>query len=427
MYRDIINTRIGGGLRGLRTVSAVTLCGLLLTGCLSGLGLDKKAETGSGPEAATAASATTQESEASQATGDHPNDEVALDNEVVTYVQGRLAELGYEPGPVDGLIGRKTRGAVRRYQTEAGLPVNGKITETLLARLEERPEPAAELEPAARIDSGPAPSYAPGTRFVYTNGEVFTVAGTEGAKVRWHSNRGGAFVAYDNFVLPPLAWQSPTERGVRLPGVKPDDVWPLESGTPVTFTATSLVRYGTRPDNHGMRNETWRCRLEGSQTLAVRAGTFDTRKILCDGRSEPGGADLRRVWHYAPEIRHFVLYQESGVAGTARRRVELLAIQPSNADWPPVARAGLGWAIDHALETAPDGEETAWSSSAVDTEVVIRPGLRMAAGRGQTCRSFSQVWSGPDEARVYPGLACRISDGRWAIPGLEAGLAVAAK
>ena len=92
-----------------------------------------------------------------------------------------------------------------------------------------------------------------------------------------------------------------------------------------------------------------------------------------------------------------------------------------------MARAGLGWAFEHALETAEDGEETIWSSSAVDTQVVIKPGPRVAAGRRQTCRSFVQVWSEPDGERTYPGLACRAGSGKWAIPGLDAGMTVAAK
>jgi len=53
----------------------------------------------------------------------------------VTDVQQALNALGYEAGPVDGLIGSKTRGAIRAYQTDAGLPVTGEPDTAFLESL----------------------------------------------------------------------------------------------------------------------------------------------------------------------------------------------------------------------------------------------------------------------------------------------------
>ena len=428
MHERTARTRFCEAFPAFRGLAVLSFCGIVLTACVTDmLSSDKSAETVGEPEAAEAVPPNAAvDPGADQAVDERPHDEVALNHELVSRVQGRLAELGYEPGPIDGLIGRKTRGAVRRFQEDAGLPANGRITEAVMARLEGRPDTGGETELSARIESGPAPTYDAGSQFVYADGEIQTVLGVEGAQVRWHSNRGGGFVAYDNFLLPPLTWRSPEESGTRLAFSSPDQLWPLETGREVTFRTTSMIQHGQRPDTNSIRHETWRCRLDGSETLKLRVGTFETRKIVCDGRFEPGGSDIRRVWHYVPEIRHFVLYQEYG-GESAGRSIELLAIQPDSADWPPVARAGLGWAFEHALETAEDGEETIWSSSAVDTRVVIKPGPRVAAGRRQICRSFVQVWSEPDGERIYPGLACRVGSGQWAIPGLDAGMAVAAK
>lgn len=58
------------------------------------------------------------------------------EQEVVLWLQQVLAELGYDPGPIDGGLGAKTRDAIRRYESDSGLPVTGGISENLLDELE---------------------------------------------------------------------------------------------------------------------------------------------------------------------------------------------------------------------------------------------------------------------------------------------------
>ena len=62
----------------------------------------------------------------------HPPQQVALSNvskkEQLRQIQRQLDELGYKPGPIDGLMGASTRTAIRSFQGEAGLPVNGQVT-----------------------------------------------------------------------------------------------------------------------------------------------------------------------------------------------------------------------------------------------------------------------------------------------------------
>lgn len=50
-------------------------------------------------------------------------------------LQTLLTERGYDPGGIDGLIGPKTRVALRGFQREIGLPPDGYATVNLLARL----------------------------------------------------------------------------------------------------------------------------------------------------------------------------------------------------------------------------------------------------------------------------------------------------
>jgi len=42
-------------------------------------------------------------------------------------VQEALAEKGFDPGPVDGMWGSKTKAAVMKFQESAGLTANGQI------------------------------------------------------------------------------------------------------------------------------------------------------------------------------------------------------------------------------------------------------------------------------------------------------------
>lgn len=55
-----------------------------------------------------------------------------LTNPLVELVQRHLRDLGYDPGPVDGLIGPRTRGAIRRFQRDQGSDSTGAIGFALL-------------------------------------------------------------------------------------------------------------------------------------------------------------------------------------------------------------------------------------------------------------------------------------------------------
>lgn len=56
-------------------------------------------------------------------------------NKLVMQIQSKLTKLGYNPGPEDGLIGKKTRRAIRLFQKENGLVVDGKPSDLLLIKI----------------------------------------------------------------------------------------------------------------------------------------------------------------------------------------------------------------------------------------------------------------------------------------------------
>lgn len=89
-------------------------------------------------------------------------------------VQNELNWQGYNAGPADGRYGRRTADAVRAYQTNNGLPVDGQVSVALLDNMRARraAQPAAQpvaqpvAQPAAvSVNNQPAPqpppNYAP--------------------------------------------------------------------------------------------------------------------------------------------------------------------------------------------------------------------------------------------------------------------------
>ena len=56
----------------------------------------------------------------------------ALTNKDVKDIQQRLKMLGYDPGPADGLAGRKTIRAVKAFQQNSGVDADGQLNTTLL-------------------------------------------------------------------------------------------------------------------------------------------------------------------------------------------------------------------------------------------------------------------------------------------------------
>ena len=73
--------------------------------------------------------------------------------DTVRQVQAYLALLGYDPGPVDGLPGRRTTAAVRRFQQDLGMILTGRISDELLALLKAAAA-ARQKEPAEPVSSG---------------------------------------------------------------------------------------------------------------------------------------------------------------------------------------------------------------------------------------------------------------------------------
>jgi len=62
----------------------------------------------------------------------------AKTSNMVAATQANLTQLGYAPGPVDGVYGSQTGEAIREYQRDHGLPVDGKLSGPVALKIENR-------------------------------------------------------------------------------------------------------------------------------------------------------------------------------------------------------------------------------------------------------------------------------------------------
>ncbi len=57
-----------------------------------------------------------------------------LGRDIIRKIQATLQAKGFDPGPIDGVVGPRTRAAVRKYQDHFGIKASGEIdNQTLFA------------------------------------------------------------------------------------------------------------------------------------------------------------------------------------------------------------------------------------------------------------------------------------------------------
>ncbi|MEO3431110.1 peptidoglycan-binding domain-containing protein [Pelagibius sp. CAU 1746] len=70
------------------------------------------------------------------------SDDQPANSSAVARVQAGLAKLGYDPGPIDGVQGAKTTAAIKAYQRDNGLTVDGLASQQLASHMENKIETA---------------------------------------------------------------------------------------------------------------------------------------------------------------------------------------------------------------------------------------------------------------------------------------------
>ncbi|MGI9450278.1 MAG: hypothetical protein ACR2QH_06545 [Geminicoccaceae bacterium] len=165
------------------------------------------------------------------------------------------------------------------------------------------------------------PSYAKGSWYAFNDGSREVVVDIAGDTVTWQDEKGRLETRYRNPILPRLKWPE----GETSLLAEPDTLWPLAPGNIVRF-------YEVRSEFDPFRRLTqrkervWRCRVQETAIIDTDAGSFDTYPISCELRSRGSANRLlgTRLWHYAPEVGHYVRYEKVDSVGTREIR-ELIA------------------------------------------------------------------------------------------------------
>ena len=197
-----------------------------------------------------------------------------------------------------------------------------------------------------------------------------------------------------------------------------EEAWPANTRAEVSFT---VGVFWTRAGTAGptvKTSEAWRCSRKAGRRVTVATGIFETIPIVCERSGGPQGAWHKRIWYYAPSVRHFV--RRESISGEERRMVDLVAIKLGARDWPPAARGGLEQAIQATLGGLPIGAEAKWGSTAIGAKFAVKPTSEVDRPDGANCRTYVLIRSDSDSPRVYPAVACRNEEsGAWLVPVLD--------
>lgn len=254
--------------------------------------------------------------------------------------------------------------------------------------------------PAAQL-----PMWRVGDSVSWSNGQTETVVAVEGEVVRWRDQDGNTYAGYRNFVLPSLEWDYPKSRAVTTMTVAPDALWPLQAGNSIHFTVAQRLNLKIHPSEIAYHDE-WMCRVDGTERVAIRLGSFDTWRLRCQ-RYWRGSNIGEIAWNYAPALGQVVKRTWTG----ADEPEELVAI--GHGTLLPKMEKVAAKVRNRGLEVLASGRKAVGRSG--DIETSVQPTATFRAADGSWCRNFRQTISSGLFHATTVGSACRAGDGSWAV------------
>ena len=281
--------------------------------------------------------------------------------------------------------------------------------------------------PVSDPGTAPLPAYQKGMSFVYSDGSWETVTAIMAGSVTWKDHQGKISKGSPDFCYRRAEWQAKSYKGFRKFSKRSDlmiqgkdTIWPLRLGNVLSYSELT-----TRVDQEGTRTSSqtqWTCQVAGIEKIAVMAGEFDTWKINCNRYAVSGKGDIKsrlreeKSWYYAPQIGHWVLTTSIYHYDKKPRRLELIAVLPSSEGLSGAAQFEMRKSFQKALEEEKRGRALSWSIPDGGISGEIMPTQTYQSSTGIYCRRYVQKLNSATEQRVYYGMACRNSLGRWEVP-----------
>lgn len=270
------------------------------------------------------------------------------------------------------------------------------------------------------LERSPLPGYVSGERYYYNNGRTERVDSTRGDRVTWKDDRGIRLTRSRSPVYPELERKANSSHiEHRIDGMDNGELWPLSGGRSTDFVSDK-TRTDKRTGRVNTKRRYWICRVDGTETVQVRMGTFDTWRVACERvHRKKAQKNKLRTWYYAPEVGHYVLKTYGRKYDPKPyRRIELTGIRPPTKALgvDSKARKREYASFQKALEKAASGETVTWKDRKSGVVVRTTPTATLQTGDGHYCRTYRQEISPNPGNRIYPGIACRSDDGRWRIP-----------
>ena len=113
---------------------AATLPGNMMNGCGASRGFES--DTSQVPGSGSSGSSGSTGSSGSSSGNGSSGNTAELESDLVRMIQEYLTTLGYDPGPVNGILTRQTVIAITRFEAANGLPVTGEATPQLAGILQ---------------------------------------------------------------------------------------------------------------------------------------------------------------------------------------------------------------------------------------------------------------------------------------------------
>ena len=187
--------------------------------------------------------------------------------------------------------------------------------------------------PAAQLAPSPAPIYAAGDTFVYSNDGILVqeqVVSATPDRVTWTNDQGLIWTTSSDVITPQLSWSSHQElgRGRQTVIGNPQALFPLREGNTVAFG----VRGNSEIVPTGWRDE-HRCAVLGQMDVDVSAGRFTTFHISCQRK------DHVEELFYSPVAQNYVLRVRDFGASESRKELVSIALSDDRTKNLPVALA----------------------------------------------------------------------------------------